>query len=124
MAADTIRNLVLQVNNRFDEACSDESSALCANAATLREQLEDSYSRFRLWSGTSGAHHRAKDTRSLHYRLRKVPEVKDRLVELLTGLERYIVHGESDDPPRMFRLTFADSVQRHAWRPSQTLLIS
>jgi len=49
-------------------------------------QLTDCLSRYRIWASNLGAWHPRSDERSVDYRLRDVPEVEDRIAELLQEL--------------------------------------
>lgn len=49
-------------------------------------QNADNVARFRIWCGNIGAYHSVEDRRSADHRLREVPEVKNRIVELLSEL--------------------------------------
>lgn len=55
--------------------------------------LADLYARFRLWSGTVGAHYHRKDPRSLRQRLRTAPEVEERVSDLLHELQIFLREG-------------------------------
>lgn len=56
------------------------------SASSWREVATDRLSRFRLWASNLGAYHDPTDRRSADYRLRVVPDVQVRIVQLLTDL--------------------------------------
>jgi hypothetical protein len=57
--------------------------------------FQDSLDRFRLWAGSLGALHSPSDPRSLEQRLRKAPQVKTRVNDLLAELSRSLREGKS-----------------------------
>jgi hypothetical protein len=57
--------------------------------------LQDNLDRFNLWAGGLGALHSPSDPRSLEHRLRKAPQVKTRVNDLLAELSRSLREGKS-----------------------------
>jgi len=60
-----------------------------------QSNIRDNLDRFKLWAGSLGAFHPSSDPRSLEHRLRKTPQVRSRVHELLTALTGSLVEGKS-----------------------------
>lgn len=58
-----------------------------------RVELDDSFTLFKLWAGNLGVFQAPTDTRSLDYRLRREPEIRRRVLELLSSLEKLLQSG-------------------------------
>jgi hypothetical protein len=72
----------------------------CDDSVHEQDQLhqnnfQDSLDRFKLWAGSLGAFHSPSDPRSLEHRLRKAPQVRSRVNELLAALSGNICEGMS-----------------------------
>ncbi|GAB7362415.1 hypothetical protein MBLNU230_g2738t1 [Neophaeotheca triangularis] len=59
---------------------------LRADNYTDRQKILDQEARFNLWAGNIGAYHAASDPKSADFRVRRVPEVGQRFVQLLQEL--------------------------------------
>jgi hypothetical protein len=57
--------------------------------------LQDNVDRFKLWAGSLGAFHPSSDPRSLAHRLRKAPQVRSRVNDLLAALSESLDEGKS-----------------------------
>jgi hypothetical protein len=57
--------------------------------------LRDILDRFKLWAGSLGAFHSSLDPRSLEYRLRKAPQVRSRVHDLLAALSGSLHESKS-----------------------------
>jgi hypothetical protein len=57
--------------------------------------LRDNLDRFKLWAGSLGAFHSSSDPRSLEHRLRKAPQVKSRVHDLLAALSGSLRESKS-----------------------------
>jgi hypothetical protein len=69
--------------------------------------FQDSLDRFKLWAGSLGAFHSPSDPRSLEHRLRKAPQVKSRVTELLAALAGNLHEGKSKSSTNHEQLAFA-----------------
>lgn len=92
----TISQRTHQLCESFQRAC-DTTKTFPEHkrpAITQEHDIEDSFSRFRLWAGNLGAFHPAKSSKSLDYRLRKEPDVRHRLEQILTELNALLLRGQ------------------------------
>lgn len=99
-----VQGLVSDFNRATTDICCDD---------TVHEQdqlhqgvLLDNLDRFKLWAGSLGAFHSSSDPRSLEHRLRKAPQVRSRVNDLLAALSGSLHEGmstsftlTSDQPP-------------------------
>jgi hypothetical protein len=102
----------------FDRAVTDTHCDDAVHEQDQRHQciLRDNLDRFRLWAGSLGAFHQSSDSRSLDHRVRKAPQVKTRLGELLVALSENVQEGKSRQssvtrwqPPLTMRSVHRDS---------------
>jgi hypothetical protein len=85
-----------------------------------RVEIDDSFTLYKLWGGNLGVFQAPTDTRSLDYRLRHEPEIRRRVLELLSSLEKLLRSGML--PTRCFSAqpaVFLDSSQ-HSSRSDLT----
>jgi hypothetical protein len=57
--------------------------------------IRDNLDRFKLWAGSLGAFHPSSDPRSLEHRLRKAPQVRSRVHDLLAALSGSLYQSKS-----------------------------
>jgi hypothetical protein len=95
-AAPSISSSAKSVARCFDDASQTAAPSAQAqepNVGLARVEIEDSFTLYKLWAGNLGVFQAPTDTRSLDYRLRQEPEIRRRVLELLSSLEKLLRSG-------------------------------
>lgn len=79
--------------------CFDDASQIATllaqypNVGHARVEIDDSFTLYKLWAGNLGVFQAPTDTRSLDYRLRTEPEIRHRVLELLSSMKELLRSG-------------------------------
>jgi hypothetical protein len=100
MAATDTGEFAIKVSNLITDLDRAATDTHCDDTAHEQDQfhqsvLRDNLDRFKLWAGSLGAFHSSSDPRSLEHRLRKAPQVRSRVHDLLAALTRSLLESQS-----------------------------